>query len=86
MTRIAEWPLRAESYRPVFDGAINGQKIGILVDTGTDMSVVRRSAATRLGLTRYQNPGYRTFGIGGETYAEYVHIDVFRISQGVRKG
>jgi len=86
VARIAEWPLRAESYRPVFDGAINGQKIGILVDTGTDMSVVRRSAATRLGLTRYQNPGYRTFGIGGETYAEYVHIDEFRIGQGVRKG
>jgi hypothetical protein len=30
---IAEWPLRAEQYRPVIDGAINGQKIGILLDT-----------------------------------------------------
>src|SRR5258706_9275515 len=38
MARIAEWPLRAEYYRPVVDGAINGQKIGILLDTGAGMS------------------------------------------------
>jgi hypothetical protein len=44
VTRIAEWPLRAEYYRPVFDGAINGQKIGILIDTGADISLVRLSA------------------------------------------
>ncbi len=85
VARIAEWSLRAGYYRPVFDGAINGQKIGILIDTGADMSLVRRSAATRLGLTRYQTPGYRAFGIGGETHAESVHIDEFRIGQGVRK-
>ncbi|TMH47333.1 MAG: hypothetical protein E6H59_03805, partial [Betaproteobacteria bacterium] len=39
VTRIAEWPLRAEHYRPVFDGAINGQTIAILVDTGAAMSL-----------------------------------------------
>jgi len=82
--RIAEWPLRAKSYTPVFDGAINGQKIGILVDTGADISLVHRSAAARLGLTRYQTGG-RFFGIGGETHAESVHIDEFRLAEGVRK-
>ncbi len=84
VTRIAEWPLRAESYGPVFDGAINGQKIGILIDTGADISLVHRSAAARLGLTRYRTGG-RFFGIGGETHAESVHIDEFRLGQGVRK-
>jgi predicted aspartyl protease len=53
VARIAEWPLRTGYYKPTFDGAINGQKIGILIDTGADMSLVQRSAATRLGLTRY---------------------------------
>jgi predicted aspartyl protease len=86
VTRIAEWPLRAESYRPVFDGAINGQKVGILIDTGSAMSFVRRSEAVRLGLTRYETPGTRVIGMGGETHAESVHIDEFRIGQGVRKG
>jgi len=84
--RIAEWPLRAEHYRPVLDGAINGQKIGILLDTGADISLVHRSAAARLGLTRYRLRGARSFGIGGETTAESVHIDEFRIGESVRKG
>src|SRR5258706_9850582 len=84
VTRIAEWPLRAGSYKPVFDGAINGQRIGILVDTGADISLVHRSAAMRLGLTRYRTGG-RFFGIGGETHAEYVHIEEFRLGEGVRK-
>ena len=85
VARIAEWPLRAEYYRPVVAGAINGQKIGILLDTGAQMSLVRRSATTKLGLTRSDATGYRAFGIGGETHAEYVHIDEFRIGQAVRK-
>jgi predicted aspartyl protease len=85
VTRIAEWPLRAEHYRPVFDGAINGQKIAILLDTGASMSLFLRSAAAKMGLTRYQAPGYRAFGIGGETRAETVHIGEFRIGQIVRK-
>ena len=85
VTRIAEWPLRAGSYRPVVDGAINGHKIGILLDTGAGMSLFLRSAAAKMGLTRYEAPGYRAFAIGGETRAEAVHIDEFRIGQSVRK-
>jgi predicted aspartyl protease len=85
VARIAEWPLRTEYYRPVVDGEINGQKIGILLDTGAAMSLVRRTATTRLGLTRYEAEGYRLYGIGGETPADYVHIDEFRIGQSVRK-
>ena len=86
MGRIAEWPLRAEYYRPVFDGAINGQKIGILIDTGAAMNLVRRSHTARLGLTRRQALGRRVIGISGEEQAEYVHIEEFRIGEGVRKG
>ena len=85
LARIAEWPARTEYYRPVVDGEINGKKIGILLDTGAQMSLVRRSATTKLGLTRYEAEGYRAFGIGGETRAEYVHIDEFRIGQAARK-
>ena len=85
LARIAEWPVRAEYHRPVVDGEINGRKIGILLDTGAQMSIVRRSATTRLGLTRYEAEGYRAFGVGGETRAEYVHIDEFRIGKAVRK-
>jgi predicted aspartyl protease len=85
LVRIAEWPVRVDHYRPVVDGAINGQKIGILLDTGAAQSFMRRSATTRLGLTRYEAAGIRVFGIGGETAAEFVLVDEFRIGLAARK-
>ena len=81
--RIAEWPLRAEYYRPVVAGEINGQKVGILIDTGAEVSLILRSAARRLGLTR--GGAGRVFGVGGEEHAEVTHVDEFRIGEAVRK-
>jgi hypothetical protein len=81
---IAEWPLRAEQYRPVIDGAINGQKIGILLDTGTAQSSIRPSGIRRLGLTRFRVEGALVPGVGVEPGAEYVHLDEFRIGRAVR--
>jgi predicted aspartyl protease len=84
LLRIAEWLIRGDHYRPVVEGAINGQKVGILLDTGADQTLVKRSATARLGLTRNEVEGYRAFGIGGETHAESVHISEFRIGKAVR--
>lgn len=84
LVRIEEWPVRVDHYRPVVDGAINGQKIGILLGTGAARSLMRRSATTRLGLTRYET-GDRVFGVGGETRAEFVLVDEFRIGLAPRK-
>jgi predicted aspartyl protease len=85
LARIAEWSVGTKYYRPIVDGEINGKKIGILLDTGAQMSLVRRSATTKLGLTRYEAKEYRAVGIGGETQAEYVLIEEFRIGRTVRK-
>jgi len=86
LARIAEWPLRTNYYRPVLDGEINGQKVGVLVDTGAARSLIRRSATERLRLPRHQAPGRSGFGIGGETHIETVVIDEFRIGKSARKG
>jgi len=83
MGRIAEWPLRAEGRVPVTDGEINGQKVGVLLDTGAELSFILRSAARRLGLTR-RGAG-RVFGVGGEDHAEVTQVDEFRIGEAVRK-
>jgi clan AA aspartic protease (TIGR02281 family) len=82
---IEEWPVRADHYRPVIDGSINGQKIGILLDTGAISSLIRRAAVAKLGLKTSPVTGYRIFGIGGETRAESAYIDEFRIGAAVRK-
>src|SRR5687767_15162282 len=86
LVRIAEWPLRTNYYRPVVDGEINGQKVGVLLDTGAARSLIRRSATERLRLPRHQAPGRSGFGIGGETHVETVVIDEFRIGKSARKG
>src|SRR5712671_44965 len=83
--RIAEWPLRAEYYRPVVAGAINGEKIGILLDTGAGMSLFLRSAAATRGLTRYEAPGYRALVTGGVTRPEIIDTNDFCTGQSVRK-
>jgi len=83
MGRIAEWQLRARGRLPVVDGEINGQKVGILLDTGAETSVILRSAARRLGLTRHG--AGRVFGVGGEDHAEVTQVDEFRIGEAVRK-
>jgi predicted aspartyl protease len=85
LLRIAEWPVRLESNWLIVDGAINGRKIGIVLDTGTGRSVIVRSAADRLGLTRQEARGYRSFGVGGETGVDMTVIDEFRIGGAVRK-
>jgi predicted aspartyl protease len=83
MGRIAELPLRAGGRLPVTDGEINGQKVGILLDTGAEVSLILRSAARRLGLTRHG--AGRVFGVGGEEHAELTQVDEFRFGQAVWK-
>ena len=85
LVKIAEWAVKPQTGRLIIDGAINGQKVGVLVDTGAWRSMLLRGAADRLGITRYEALGYRVYGIGGETHAEYVTLDEFRLGQATRR-
>jgi clan AA aspartic protease (TIGR02281 family) len=86
MVKIADLPVRVVRNKLLVDGSINGRKVGVLVDTGATMTLVLRPATERLGLERHEARGYRMFGIGGESKAESVTIDEFRIGQASRKG
>ena len=85
LVKIAEWPLRSDLYRPAVDATINGQKVGVLLDTGANLSYIRRSAADKLGLTRFPKRGYYMSGIGGESRVEEARVDEFRIGQAAYK-
>lgn len=76
LLRIAEWMLRNEYYSPVVDGAVNGQKIRILLQTAASQTVIRRSAIRALDLT--------PAAVEGRPDAEFVHIIEFRIGKTVR--
>jgi len=84
--KIDEWQVKAQTGRLVVEGAINGQRVDILLDTGAASSFVVRASADRLGLTRYEAPNYRAYGVGGETHVEYTTIDELKIGTATRKG
>ncbi len=85
LIKIAEWPLNPRESRPAIDGFINGQKIGVLLDTGMSGALLVRGTALRLGLTRQQLRGSGVLGIGGESHSELAFIDELKISRSVRK-
>ena len=85
-SRIAEMPVQIQNGQPVTEGWVNGQKVGVLLDTGAAPSFIYRSAVPRLGLIPFEMEGYRVFGIGGELSAHAVHVEEFRLGEAVRKG
>jgi clan AA aspartic protease (TIGR02281 family) len=85
LMQIADWMVKPHSGKLIVDGEINGQKIGVLLDTGAQGSVILRTAADRLGLTRHTASGYRAYGVGGESYAEYAVLDEMKLGQAVRR-
>jgi predicted aspartyl protease len=85
LIQVAEWPVRLERNKLIVDGAINGQSIGVMLDTGTTKSLILRAAAVRLGLPRQKSRRDRMFGVGGETTVEIANVDEFRVGQFVRR-
>ena len=83
--KFADWPARLENGVLIVDGTINGKKIGIVLDTGTERSLILRGSATRLGLPIQPIPGAKLIGISGETNVEAAQIDEFKIGDASRK-
>jgi len=63
--KTAEWPVSASGEMLVVEGAINGSKVGVALDTGTNVSRIAGSAADRLGLVRREAGGLYTLSSGG---------------------
>lgn len=55
--RTAEWSANSSAGILVVDGSINGSKLGVALDTGTNVSRIAGSAADRLGLVRREAGG-----------------------------
>ena len=85
LVKIADWPIRLERNRLLVDGAINGQKIAVMLDTGSMKTLILRAAAVRLGLSLSDATRERLFGVGGETKVEVAVVDEFRVGQAVQK-
>ena len=85
MIQIADLPVRMVANHLVVDAAINGKKIGAMVDTGSSLTLILRPATEWLGLERRETRGYQVFGVGGPTKVESALIDEFKIGNASRK-
>ena len=84
--RIVDWPVRIVRNQIIVDGAINGQKVGVILDTGTTRSLILRSSAVRLDLPKREAPGRRMYGVGGESKMEIAVVDDFKLGEVSTKG
>ncbi len=84
LAKIAEWPAHLENGQLIVDGTVNGSKVGIMLDTGTERTLILRRAVTRLGLPTHPLPDVKIVGAGGTTDVEAARIDEFKIGDGTR--
>jgi len=82
---VVEWPVQLIGGLPVIEGAINGKKIGVLLDTGSFTTLITNAAAEKLELSTWPRSGYIA-GFGGESRVREVRIGELRIGGAVRKG
>ncbi len=81
LQKVVEWQVRMIGRHMAVDGAINGKKIGIVLDTGAYASVMFRASAKRLGLDLRESRGERAYGVGGETQVYTTVVDEFRLGE-----
>lgn len=86
LAKVVDWPVRMVRNHIVVDGAINGQKIGIALDTGAQISLILRSTAVRLDLPMHEAPGWRMYGVGGESAMEVASVDAFKLGEASAMG
>jgi predicted aspartyl protease len=82
--RIAEWPVRPDRNHLIVDGAINGQPVAIILDTGASRTLILRAAAERLRLPR-QDLNLTMYGVGGPTKAEAGFVDEFKVGDAISR-
>lgn len=85
LVKVEDWSVRLQRSRVLVDGAINGQKIDVLLDTGAARTLILRAAAVRLGVPLSGSTNDRMFGVGGETKVDVALVDELRVGKGAQK-
>jgi predicted aspartyl protease/lipoprotein NlpI len=84
LAKIAEWPIRLQRGHPIVEGYINGKKVGVLLDTGAQTSLIMKSAAQKLELGTWMTSGM-AMGFGGDSRVEVTTVGELRIGDAARK-
>jgi len=76
---VASFPVETDTNQLLTRGAIDGHPVRVLIDTGSYMSLIWRSAAERLGLRLIGGPRARLFGLGGESRVDAIFVDELQV-------
>jgi predicted aspartyl protease len=85
LVKVEDWPTRVQRNLLLVDGAINGRKISVMLDTGSMRTLIFRAAAVRLQLPLSGATRERMFGVGGETKVDVALVDEFSVGQAAQK-
>ncbi len=83
---IGELKLEVVDNKPLLNGAINGQPVRILVDTGSFTSMLFTDKARELHLALQDVRGLKLSGVGGVSTARSAYLDELDIAGVKRKG
>jgi predicted aspartyl protease len=83
--KVVDWPVKLTGNRIVVEGAINGAKVGLMLDTGATRSIISRVSAERLKLPMTEARGYRFMGVGGETKVYSAVVEEFKVGEAATK-
>jgi predicted aspartyl protease len=84
--KVVEIPVETDRNQLLTRGAIDGHPVRVLIDTGSYMSFIWRSAAERLGLRLIGAPRMRLFGLGGETRVDATFVEELQVEAFTVKG
>ncbi|MDB6008422.1 MAG: hypothetical protein JWL65_672 [Gammaproteobacteria bacterium] len=83
---VAAIPVETERNQLLTRGAIDGHPVRVLIDTGSYLSFIWRSAAERLGLRLIGAPRLRLFGLGGESRVDATFVEELQVGALTVKG
>lgn len=85
LSQVASWPVRLQRNLPMVEGAINGRKAGIMLDTGAYASMVTKDAARRMDLDT-RDTGQYASGVGGDSRVLMTRVKELRIADAAVEG
>ena len=85
LSQVGAWSVRLQRNLPVVEGAINGRKAGILLDTGAYASMVTKDAARRFEMNT-RDTGEYAMGVGGDSRVLMTRVQKLRIADAEVEG
>jgi predicted aspartyl protease len=79
--KVVDWQVRSMVRHITVDGAINGKRIGIALDTGAQRSTLMRASAKRLDVPTHEVRGARMRGVGGDSKVDVAIVDEFKLGE-----